>query len=92
MNGYVRVHQTWSFVQKTEQGAGDTHGNVKVDVSDALDDLRHRVQVARVEKGWRLQELATRVGFDASVLADFERGDDPLTSERRRSLCKVLGL
>lgn len=92
MSGYVRVHLTWNLVQKTDQKAADTSGNVKVDVSDALDDFRHRVQVARVEKGWRLQDLATRVGFDASVLADFERGDDPLTSEKRRSLCRVLEL
>jgi transcriptional regulator with XRE-family HTH domain len=50
----------------------------------------HPVHVARKAKGWRLEDLASRVGCSKPLLSNVERGYRP-PEGRRREIAKALG-
>ena len=58
----------------------------------AAPSLRHRVQMARIERRWSVTELATRAHCDAETLAAFECGDEVLSAELQQRVRAALGL
>ena len=56
----------------------------------SLTEMRHLVQMARVERCLSIHDLATMVCTSPEVIAAFERGDDVPNEEVQRSIKRVL--
>ena len=94
LDRYLRVYQTWILLSRAPNK--DTNPSVQHACPSSMAptplDLRHRVQMARVEKGLSIEELSKRVVCEAETLAAFERGDEVLSSDLQQSLRNVLSL
>lgn len=94
IDGYKRVYQTWSTPQRTTELPRASHVESKPcnEGSSRMQEMRHRVQRARIERGWSIYDLSQRVKCDVAALADFERGNDVLGADVQRELRTILEL
>lgn len=87
---YHRVWQTWVIRRPA------TNETTEVDVAgshpqtNSLADFRYKMQMARVNRGWSIQDVSERVQYDPSLLAAFERGEDVVPVEVQSSLARCL--
>lgn len=90
---YVRVYQTWSLLNRTPK-LDKLPSSISTEHSSAPahPDLRHKAQMARVERGLSIQDLSTKVGCSPETLAAFERGDEVLSSDLQQALDNALSL
>lgn len=88
-NEYVRVYQTWELVSKITTRDAFTKSEVK---DESVQDTRHLIQMARVDKGMSIQDLAFQVNCDPQTLSSFERGDDVVSEEVYLRVKNVLDL
>lgn len=91
---YVRVWQMWNLLQ-----VSDNRNHPPVKESETTDistphaednSLRHRLQMARVDKGISIQATAEAIRCSRESLAAYERGEDELSSDTVRQLQKFL--
>ena len=87
---YVRVYQTWNLVQALSSRNADLFTPSESASSTPAQHLRHRAQIARVERGLSLQQLACDLDCPLSLLAAFERGEEVLSSELQCKLMSIL--
>ena len=57
-----------------------------------LAEMRHKLQMARVQRQWTVAKLAYDVGVPTEALAAFERGEDTLPMDKQNKLRKLLGI
>lgn len=55
-------------------------------------DVRARVQMARIDRRWSIDELAARAQCPVDVLAAFERGDEVVSDDTLRRIKTTLRL
>ena len=85
------MHQTWHLVGDLASARSDESEPTLTAMPMAVDSsLRHRVQMARVDRRWSIDDLSQHARCDASALAAFERGDEILTDSVQRSVCAAL--
>lgn len=94
---YCRVYQTWNLVKKQETLPYSTRNDaVDKDASSdplqasSLVELRHKVQMARVEKGLSIHDLSLLLNCDPEMMSSFERGDDILPDNVHNAIQKLL--
>lgn len=99
LSKYTRVYQTWHLLRtnaaaahaeskpREAEGNGSECGSA---AASSAFDLRHRVQMARVERSMSIQELSARIQCEPQTLAAFERGDEVLSEDLQRAVCKAL--
>jgi transcriptional regulator with XRE-family HTH domain len=54
-----------------------------------MEQLPNRIRELRKAKGWRLEDLADRVGCGVTMMSDLERGNRELTYHWMKSLARV---
>lgn len=83
---YVPVWQTWSLIRsRGSANPAATTGDAPAVVG--RNDLRERMQIARIQNRMTVHDLAQRVQCDVEMLARFERGDGLLPDEVQRRIC-----
>ena len=92
---YVRVYQTWHLLKRTnptvkvsEPGASTTC----VASRPVQQELRHVIQMARVERCLSIQDLSTKIKCSPETLSAFERGDEVLSEDMQKALKEVLNI
>jgi len=91
---YVPVWQTWSLLRQksTTTPSVETSHATGATVVSRTQEIRERMQIARIQNRLTVHELATRIRCDVETLASFERGDDVISDEVHRRMCKELNL
>lgn len=93
---YVPVWQTWNLVQhrpvvapsddSTQVSTGSSVGKTHTQ------DIRERMQIARIQRRLTVHELATLVRCDVETLASFERGEGVVSDTVQERICSELRL
>ena len=82
--------QTWTLVSKTPQV--ETVFEDTAEHSGLQDEMRYKVQVARIDMRMSVVQLAAAAKCDADTLAGYERGDEVLNSDILARIQRVLRL
>ena len=92
LSKYRRVYQTWNLVKNNTFHKGESNAVVTDPIQSiiSLTEMRHLVQMARVERCLSIHDLATMVCTSPEVIAAFERGDDVPNEEVQKSIKRVL--
>lgn len=89
---YRYAYQTWDLIRNCEksktveveqEGGGRESKN---------EDVRQRLQTARIERRISVSDLAGMIECDADALAAFERGERLLPPETMRRLVEKMGV
>ena len=88
---YVPVWQTWSLIRTRSRTSTDTPSSSTTVVARSQ-DLRERMQIARIQNRLTVHELAQRVRCDVETLAAFERGEGVVSDEVQTRLVSELRL
>ena len=85
---YAEIWQTWSLLDPN--AAPVQTASVMSSADARMDDFRHLVQQARIQKRMSITVLAGMVGCDCETLAAFERGDEILCTATHKRIKDVL--
>jgi len=86
---YRPICQKWTIIRHTHVDTVPTNDTVE---QRSVQDLRERVQTARIERRMAISELAQRVKCDVETLAAFERGEEIVSEAVQKRLNEVLRL
>jgi ribosome-binding protein aMBF1 (putative translation factor) len=93
LESYVRVYQVWSLLSNKQKLDELPMSNAMAYQSTpTYPDLRHKAQMARVERGLSIQDLSSKIGCTPETLAAFERGDEVLSTDLLQALRSALRL
>ena len=87
---YVRVYQTWHLLKRTPNECASYVAQPAT--APPQMELRHSVQMARVERGLSIHDLSVKVKCSPDTLSAFERGDDVLSGDLQKALRTVLNI
>lgn len=92
---YVRVYQTWNLLKCVKQpdNVSETDSSTRCPTRPPVQqELRHIVQMARVERLLSIQDLSEKIKCSSETLSAFERGDEVLSEDMLKSLKMVLNI
>lgn len=89
---YVPVWQTWSLIRTRSRTSTDAPSSSSTTVVARSQDVRERMQIARIQNRLTVHELAQRVRCDVETLAAFERGEGVVSDEVQSRLVSELRL
>ena len=93
-SGYVRVYQTWNLLKRVKQPLKESEVATPdyATVLPVQQELRHIIQMARVEHCFSIQDLSEKIKCSPETLSAFERGDEVLSEDILMALKKVLNI
>jgi|TARA_E500000178_G_scaffold347623_1_gene401234 ribosome-binding protein aMBF1 (putative translation factor) len=92
---YVRVYQTWNLLKRVKQPVSTNEADPSAKCVTSLpvqQELRHTIQMARVERCLSIQELSVKIKCSPETLSAFERGDEVLSEDMQNALKSVLNI